>query len=386
MRVASVVFNYFTNDSRVEKQAISLGLLGFEVTVFALWKNGLPTEQINQNYRICRLPLHLRSYDFKFLGILKFCELILKFAFKIRKFNIVHCHDCTPLISGLLAKMMSFGKLKIIYDAHEYQTEIHNLGSWRKKIFYITEYAAKFFTENLITVSPSIEKEYRKKYRYRKVDIIYNSPKLQKQKILESDILRKLLKIPQNKKIFLFQGSIVPNRGIEEIIEIFTEPCLRDSALVIMGFEGESSESKRLFSRLTEFTSKHKNIHYLPAVGCKDLLKYTASADFGFCLTKDTCLNHRYSLPNKLFEYLSVNTPVLVSALPDMSKVVENHGCGIVAKDHSRQEIQNAIHKIMRLDYQNLCLAAHNLNQEYCWENQEQKLGRIYSEIFVLAK
>ena len=52
MRVASVVFNFFTNDSRVEKQAISLGLLGFEVTVFALWKNGLPSEQINQNYKI----------------------------------------------------------------------------------------------------------------------------------------------------------------------------------------------------------------------------------------------------------------------------------------------------------------------------------------------
>ena len=38
MRVASVVFNYFTNDSRVEKQAMSLGLLGLEVSVFALWK------------------------------------------------------------------------------------------------------------------------------------------------------------------------------------------------------------------------------------------------------------------------------------------------------------------------------------------------------------
>jgi len=386
MRVASVVFNYFTNDSRVEKQAISLGLLGFEVSVFALWKNGLPYEQINQNYRICRLPLYLRKYESKFFGILKFCELILKFAFKIRKFNIVHCHDCTPLISGLLAKIMSFGKLKIIYDAHEYQTEIHNLGSFRKKLFCITEYAAKFFTEKLITVSPSIAKEYKMKYRYREVDIIYNSPKLQNQKTLESDILRQLLKISQNNKIFLFQGSIVPNRGIEEIIEIFAEPVLKDCELVIMGFEGRSSASKRLFFRLTELTSKHENIHYLPAVSNKELLKYTASADFGFCLTKDTCLNHRYSLPNKLFEYLSVNIPVLVSALPDMRRVVENHGCGVVAKDHSRKEIKNAIQKIKAIDYHNLTTATHNVNQEYCWENQERKLGRIYSEIGLLAK
>lgn len=384
MRVASVVFNHFTNDSRVEKQAISLGLLGFEVCVFALWKDGLPSEQINKSYSICRLHLKLRKYDSKFIGILKFCELILKFAFRIRKFNVVHCHDCTPLISGLLAKIMSFGKVKIIYDAHEYQTEIHNLDPLRKKLFYLTEQAAKFFIKQLITVSPSIAEEYRKKYRYRKIDIIYNSPKLQQS--AKSDIIRELLKISKNRKIFLFQGSIVPHRGVEELIEIFDETDFSDCVLVVMGFVGESIESKRLFSRLTELTLKYKNIYYLPAVESKDLLKYTASADFGFCLTKDTCLNHRYSLPNKLFEYLSVNTPVLVNALPDMSKIVHDYDCGIITEGESKNCIKEAILRIKSLDYYKLSFAASKVNKEYCWENQERKLARIYSEIFTLTK
>ena len=46
MRVASVVFNYFTNDSRVEKQAISLGLLGLEVLFLLFGKMVYPLNRL----------------------------------------------------------------------------------------------------------------------------------------------------------------------------------------------------------------------------------------------------------------------------------------------------------------------------------------------------
>ena len=57
MHVASVVFNFFTNDSRVEKQANSLGKTGHEVTVFALWKNGLEEEETKEGFKIKRIRL-----------------------------------------------------------------------------------------------------------------------------------------------------------------------------------------------------------------------------------------------------------------------------------------------------------------------------------------
>ena len=72
MHVASVVFNFFTNDSRVEKQANSLGKTGHEVTVFALWKNGLEEEETKEGFKIRRIKLFSSFYTDLLAGLLSF--------------------------------------------------------------------------------------------------------------------------------------------------------------------------------------------------------------------------------------------------------------------------------------------------------------------------
>ena len=41
-------------------------------------------------------------------GFFKFIELVVNLLSKLRNFDVVHCHDCTPLLSGMLAKIISF--------------------------------------------------------------------------------------------------------------------------------------------------------------------------------------------------------------------------------------------------------------------------------------
>ena len=74
----------------------------------------------------------------------------------------------------------------------------------------------------------------------------------------------------------------------------------------------------------------HANIHHVQSVPMKDLLAYTSSATIGCVLTVDNCLNHKYSLPNKFFEYAMAGLPILVNDLPEMRKLVEKYECGVI--------------------------------------------------------
>src|SRR4051794_4197186 len=63
MRVAMFVYNSFTADARVAKEATTLAHAGHEVTVFAVKDNATPAHEDRDGYRIVRIwrdPLHYR--------------------------------------------------------------------------------------------------------------------------------------------------------------------------------------------------------------------------------------------------------------------------------------------------------------------------------------
>jgi hypothetical protein len=52
-------------------------------------------------------------------------------------------------------------------------------------------------------------------------------------------------------------------------------------------------------------------------------------ADVGIYLIENSCLNHYYSRPNKIFQYLFSSLPLVVSDFAEIGKIVDesNRGC-----------------------------------------------------------
>ena len=156
-------------------------------------------------------------------------------------------------------------------------------------------------------------------------------PKFYKSK---KDIFRAKFNLLETQKIFLYQGSLNPGRGVEVLLEAFSSFESDELVLIFMGYGS-------LVSTICERQSK--NIFYHSAVPSNTLLEHTASADFGIAFVEDSCLSYRYCLPNKLFEYLMADLPVITSNLPEMRRVVEDYGVGVVSEDNSLTGLLDAI-------------------------------------------
>ena len=87
-------------------------------------------------------------------------------------------------------------------------------------------------------------------------------------------------------------------------------------------------------------------LHVLAPVAPDEVIAYAASADIGVSPIVPSCLNYRYSLPNKLFQYMAAGIPVVASDLPQVREVVEGARCGLVVDTTRPEAIADAIERL----------------------------------------
>jgi hypothetical protein len=112
------------------------------------------------------------------------------------------------------------------------------------------------------------------------------------------------------------------------------------------------------------------------------MLEYTAASDIGLTLDKDTNLNYRYSLPNKIFDYFKVDVPLVASNLIEIKKVHDAFPFGILINKVTAKNIAEAISNIVptSIEYQHWQQQIKLASKIYCWENEEKTLEIIYKQ------
>ena len=371
-KVVSIVLNNFKNDSRVLKENISLQTAGYKVKVVALYEKSLKEYEVVNNIEVHRIKLITRTWSKKkVVQLFKYFEFIKKTVQEYKDADIIHCNDLNTLPIGVIIKKFFNKNVKIVYDAHEYETETNGLSSIEKKMMKKLEKFLIRFVNKTITVSDSIARDYEKLYNIEKPALVLNTPYYKD--IEPTNIFREKFHIPKEKSIFLYQGALNSGRGIEIILDAFKdldEKCV----VVFMGYG-------ILSDKIKEYMQKYNNIYFLEAVSPEVVLDYTASADFGISTIEDTCLSYRYCLPNKMFEYLMSDLPVMVSNLPEMKKIIEEFQVGVVLKENSVDGIKEAVKKSINLNKKELLENIRLVKSQYHWQLQEDILLKIYNEL-----
>lgn len=373
----------YLHASRMIKQTNSLISHSIVNKIFIL---GLHSEGLNENEKqgqsiyIKRIKLRTRNLPKSpFFQAIKYIEFFLKvilFA-KNKNIDIVNVHLLYLLPIGVIIKYLT--KSKLVYDAHELETEVEGLKGLRK---YLSKIVEKFLIRQVdltIVVGREIEKWYLKEYGKIPIVTVMNCPIYQH--IEKSDLLRQELKIPRRYKIVLYQGGFGTARGIQLLLEAFKNKDIQgEFAIVFMGY-GEYESDIRVASR------QHANIFFMPAVDPSIILNYTSSADIGISLIQDSNLSDHYCLPNKLFEFIMARLPVVISNLPEMRGIVEKYDIGRVLNKWSAIELVYLLQNIDVTSFSdevkvNLRIASSDLS----WEEQEKEMIKGYVKYIIKCK
>ncbi|NFP92688.1 glycosyltransferase family 4 protein [Clostridium sporogenes] len=385
--ILMVVQNDFVNDSRIIKEANTLGRCGFNVKVLALHNKGLKEEEKFEYFIVKRIKLNTRDRlsKNKLSQIVKYMEFKKKCLQEAKKFNpdIVHCHDIYTLPIGkvIIKKLSNTKKIKLIYDSHELWSQASNNLSMPNILVKLQNNIEKNVIkkcDKVITVSDSIAQYLMKQYKLEKKPTIIRNIPYMKKEITNKSIFHEKFNIEKNKKIVLYQGAVGKGRGIENLIKAM-QYTKDNIVLVILGNGSMVKKYKEMANKL----AVKDKVYFHSAVDPKELIDYTSSANLGMSLIFNICLSYYYSLPNKMFEYIQGEIPVLCSNYPDMKEIIQNYGVGQTVEPNDVGEIAKAINEILSKDdeyceYKNNCkIAKEQLN----WEKESNVLIQLYKDI-----
>lgn len=360
-RIYLAVTNDLVTDNRVHKVATTLLKSGASVTLIGCMKTKNPPA-LNRTYNIKRFKLIFKRGPYFYLEYNIRLFLFLLF----HRFDIVVANDLDTLLGSYIACKLKFKK--IVYDSHEYFTEVPELFNRKfpKRVWTILERIILPKIKYAYTVSESIALTYNKLYNI-DMKIIRNVPN-------HYDIEKIIPK--KGPKQILYQGSLNIGRGLEQMIDAmeFIENC----ELIIIG---DGDITNQLKERIHSKNLNHK-VTLKGRIPFENLMIETQKADLGIALEENLGLNYYYALPNKLFDYIQAGVPVLVSPFPEMQKIVNKYEIGTVYDHKSPQELAKTINEIFVLKnrYQKWKHNTDKAAQELCWENEEKILMQLYKQ------
>jgi glycosyltransferase involved in cell wall biosynthesis len=285
-----------------------------------------------------------------------------------------HCHDLNTLAVGVRCKRKRSGT-RLVYDSHELATERSRMTPRQQRKAIRQERRGLRHVDEGIWTTRSRAQHVVDLHGIPFPTLVRNVPELLE--VEEGWDLHETLEIPRNQRILLYQGSIQEFRGVDESIEAVT--MLDDCTLVVIGY-GYYRPTLEERVRERGLTDRVKFFGPIPN---DELLYYTASADVGMCVIRGDSLSYRWSLPNKLFEYMMAGIPVIASDFEEMGRVVIEAGVGTVCDPADPVSIANAVRAIVddpqAADrYRN---ATRDAITRYNWQVEQQVLIDLYDRL-----
>jgi glycosyltransferase involved in cell wall biosynthesis len=373
-QIILAVTNDLATDQRMHKVANTLKKAGFApMLVGRKFKNS--KELGNRSYTTKRFRLWFKKGPLFYANY----NLRLFFFLLFKKSEVFVANDLDTLpacyYAYRLKKIFRNKTIKLVYDSHELFTEVPELNgrNFVKKTWLFIEKLILPKIKNSYTVCQSIADEYYEKYKV-KMKLVYNYPYYESTKTKSPKLY---IELPDNQKIILYQGALNIGRGIEHVINLMDK--IEGVKFVIAG-KGDIEEELKNLVKDNQLNDK---VIFTGVIPLEQLSDLTKKADLGLVLQEDFSLSYRYVLPNRLFDFMKAEVPILASNLPELNKIVSKEKIGLLIDCFEPDELLNKIKKL--LFNENLITEVKSnlkkCNRKYSWESQEKMLTEFYKNL-----
>jgi len=308
--------------------------------------------------------------------------LIQKEAYKIIKTlqpDILHFHDPELMLLAYWIKRKQ--NLKVIFDIHENVAGAIKDSDWLPNFLRpIVSNLYKRIEKKIISKFDAIiiaETSYRKIYGEKAIELL-NFPKLPK---TENKIIHKSFKQPIT---FVYSGMIWERRGIFKMLALIK--TLYDNNYKIRFNLIGPFASKKLENQVKVFILENGLSEIITIYGRKpfyEMLEILSKSHIGLALLENI-ENYRESLSSKIFDYMSMGLPYLVSNFKIYDNFTVKAKTGITVNYSDDKEIYSKAVELISNDdlMKEMSInGQRKVKTQWNWETQEKKLLNLYTQL-----
>ncbi|MFN8455564.1 MAG: glycosyltransferase [Anaerolineae bacterium] len=295
--------------------------------------------------------------------------------------DVIHIHDLPQLRVGVKAKKQL--QIPLVYDAHELYAEIGALSAAAKQDLTYLEKQSIPHCYTVITVNPFIAAEMAQRYQIPQPMVILNAialPNGFNPALTAKTAFDGTTPFPPTTK-FCFTRVGYHWIGVCPTVQAMAQVPV-SIHLILMGY-GE--EARHALEKIANETGSAW-VHFKEAVSQNELLFWTVSADASIIPYQPIDLNNYYCSPNKLFEFIQAELPIIANDLPFLRQVVHEEGFGLTSPLTDASSYAQAIRVMFDPALGGPVRFKPNLSakkSKYDWQVEAAKLLDLYAKLEV---
>ncbi|WP_057940431.1 glycosyltransferase [Algoriphagus resistens] len=365
-RIVVLFSGYSINNTPKIKRLISCyNANGVSVEIMGIVKysNGINNDNLYSinNYNGIVKILIVLFYQFKIFFKLLFSS------------NYDYVYTINP-VSSILALVLHYVKgVKYVYESHEMIFGVNYpffSGSYRNLWIFIDKLLIKnsflFLTTDLFRLT-----FYRRLYKLNNnssIDYLLNVPFIGENNF-------KTVNRFTDKFVISYCGGIAPGRNIEEIIEAFSFYRIKcDDAFLLLAGSISFDYMQKLIGLLNKLSIADSSYEFTGAITNPELMNYMYNSDITFALYDKSSLNNRFCSPNKVFDAIHANTPLICSKSWLTSDLCRNFSIGITIETNSSDSILRALNNFSSNNFSDFNKAIARFDFKYEFDRLKIKL------------
>ena len=388
MKILMVLESEFPPDVRVENEMLALSEAGHEVHLTCSTRKNRPQNEVFGKAVIHRKTITSFIYKSS-VGCLKFpfyFNFWRSFIFNLcanEKFDVIHIHDLPLSKVGVEVKRRF--NIPLIIDLHEnwpalIKTATHTrtfLGRLLSSNKQWIEYERKMLPEadKVITI---IEEA-----RDRVIGLGIEPGKIC---MVSNTINFENLSITAKKKeptafTIFYGGAINKHRGLQIVLKAI-KICVANNIDVRLWIVGNGSFRKEL-EELSETLNIKSHVCFFGHKPFHEMLEILAKSDIAIIPHLRTD-NNDASSPNKLYQYMYLNKPIVSSDCTSLKRIINETHTGFIYKNDSAGDLASLIGKLHK-DRSLLDAISDNgrkaVMAKYNWNVDKERLIKAYSHL-----